>query len=134
MDATDFNQSYLNGLLDKIPKEKKKFLLGDLNLLNYNKHKTTNNFLDLLAFSSLPPDILQPTPLTGHSKILIDIILCNLTSHEVISGNIIGNISDHLPQFLIDPNIFANPSSNKSNTFERNWLVFNQDNFIFDYF
>ena len=56
------------------------------------------------------------------------------TSHEVISGNITATISDHLPQFLIAPNVFVNPSSNKSNIFERNWSNFNQGNFILDYF
>ena len=43
------------------------------------------------------------------------------TPHEVISGNIATTISEHLPQFLIAPNVFANPSSKKSNIFERNW-------------
>ena len=61
-------------------------------------------------------------------------MFCNLTSHEVISGNITATISDHLPQFLIAPNVFVNPSSNKSNIFERNWSNFNQENFILDYF
>ena len=84
--------------------------------------------------SALLPYILQPTRLAGHSKTLIDNIFCNITSHEVISGNITATISDHLPQFLIAPNVFVNPSSNKSNIFERNWSNFNQENFILDYF
>ena len=61
-------------------------------------------------------------------------MFCNLTSPEVISGNIIAAISDHLPQFLIALKIFANPSSNKSNIFERNWSNFNQENFILNCF
>ena len=125
MDVTDFNQNYLNGLLDKISKEEKNiFLLGDfnINLLNYNEHRPTNDFLDSLASSSLFLYILQPTRLTGHSKTLIDHIFCNLTSYEVISGNIAATISDHLLQFfLIVPNVLVNPSSNKPNIFERNW-------------
>ena len=75
MDVTDFNQNYLNGLLDKISKEEKNiFLLGDfnINLLNYNEHRPTNDFLDSLASSSLLPYILQLTRLTGQSKTLID--------------------------------------------------------------
>ena len=46
MDVTDFNQIYLNGLLDKISKEEKNiFLLCDFNidLLNYNEHRPTND-------------------------------------------------------------------------------------------
>ena len=60
---------------------------------------------------------LQMTRLTGHSKTLIDNIFCNLASNEEISGNITATISDHLPLFLIAPNVFVNPSSNKSNIF-----------------
>ena len=119
-DTTDFNRNYLNTLLDKISKEQKHiFLLGDFNMnfLNYNEYRPTNNFLDSLASNSLLPYILQPTRLTGQSKTLIDNIFGNLTSHEVISGNITATISDHLPQFFIAPNVFANPSSNKSKMF-----------------
>ena len=95
------------------------FLLGDfnINLLNYNDHRPTNNFLGSLTSSSLLPYTLQPTRLTGHFKTLIDKTFGNLTSHEVISGNITATISDHLPQFLIAQNAFANPSSNKSKSF-----------------
>ena len=136
MDVTDFNQNYLNGLLDKVPKEEKNiFLLGDfnINLLNYNEHRPTNNFLDSLGSSSLLLYILQLTQLTGPSKTLIDNIFFNLISHDVISGNITATISDHLPQFLIAPNVIPNPSSNRSNIFERNWSDFNQQNLIVGY-
>ena len=76
-------------------------------------------------FSFLLPFILQPTRLAGHSKNFIDNIFGSLTWHEVVSGNITATISDHLHQFLIAPNVSANPSSNKSNIFERNWSSFN---------
>ena len=62
IDVTDFNQNYLNGLLDKILKENKDiFLLGDfnINLLNYNENRPTNDFLDSFASSSLLPYILS---------------------------------------------------------------------------
>ena len=52
MDLTDFNSNYLNSLLEKISKEQKfVFLLGDFNnnLMNYNVHKPTNEFLYSLA-------------------------------------------------------------------------------------
>ena len=52
MDLTDFNCNYLNKLLENISKKQKSvFLLGDfnVNLLNYNKHNQTNEFLDSLA-------------------------------------------------------------------------------------
>ena len=53
---------------------------------------------------------------------------------DSISGNLTATISDHLPQFLIVPNIFSNPPSNKSNIYERDWSNFDQENFTLDYF
>ena len=49
IDLTDFTSSYLNKLLENISKEQNSiFLLGyfNVNLLNYNKHNLTNEFLD----------------------------------------------------------------------------------------
>ena len=74
MDLNDFNTNYLNSLLDKASKEQKSiFLLGDfnINLLNYNDHNPTNEFLDSLASNSFALYILQPTRLTSHSETLI---------------------------------------------------------------
>ena len=136
MDVLDFN-SLINQLLDKISKEQKQiFLLGDftVDLLNYNEHQPTNEFLDSLASNSNIPYILQPTKLTSHSKTLIDNIFSNVLSCEVISENITATISDHLPQFLFAPNVLSNPLCNKSNILERDWSKFDKENFIFDYF
>ena len=70
MDLTDFNCNYLNKLLENISKEQKSiFLLGDfnVNLLNYDEHNQTNEFLDSLASNSLIPLILQLTELTSQN-------------------------------------------------------------------
>ena len=75
MDLTDFNCSYLNILLEKISKEQKSiFLLGDfnVNLLNYNEHTQTNEFLDSVASKSFIPFTLQSTRITSHSNTLTD--------------------------------------------------------------
>ena len=53
MDLPDFNCNYLNKLLKNISKEQKSiFLLGDFNanLLSYNEHNSTNEFLDFIIF------------------------------------------------------------------------------------
>ena len=115
MDDLEFN-NHLN--LQNVSKEQNQiFFLGDfnINLLNYNVHQPTNDFLSL-ASNSIIPYILQPTRLKSHSKTLID------------------NISDHLLQFLFAPNILSNPSYNRSKIFERDWSRFNIENFILDYF
>ena len=137
MDLTDFNCSYLNKLLENISKEQKSvFLLGDfnVNLLSYNEHNQTNEFLDSLASNSFIPLILQPTRITSHSNTLIDNIFSNVIDPDIISGNLTATISDHLPQFSIIPNMFGNVSGNKSNIYERDWSKFDREKFILDYF
>ena len=137
MDLNDFNCNYLNQRLENISKEKKSiFLLGDfnVNLLNYNEHNQTNEFLDSLASNSFIPLILQPTRITSHSNTLIDNIFSSVIDPDIISGNLTATISDHLPQFAIIPNMFGNISGNKSNIYERDWSKFDQENFILDYF
>ena len=134
MDLTDSNSNYFNNLLEKVSKEQKSvFLLGDfnINLLNYNVHSPVNEFLDSLASNSFLPYILQPTRITSHSKTLIDSIFTNVILTDSLSGNLTATISDNLPHFLIVPNIFYNLSSN---IYERNWSIFDQENFMLDYF
>ena len=137
MDLTDFNCNYLNKLLENISKEQKSiFLIGDfnVNLLNYNKHNQTNEFLDSLASNSFIPLILQPTRITSHSNTLIDNIFSNVFDPDIVSGNLTATISDHLPQFAIIPNMFSNIIGNKSKIYERDWFKFDRENFIPDCF
>ena len=117
MDVTDFHNNFLNNLLKKINQEQKKvFLLGDFNidLMHYNELKPINEVLDSLASNSYLPHIIRPSRNTSHSRTLIDNIFSNVISKDIICGNITATISDHLPQFLVSPNTFANPLSNKS--------------------
>ena len=129
MDLNDFNCNYLNKLLKNITKEQKSvFLLGDfnVNLLNYNEHNQTNEFLDSLASNSFIPLILQPTRITSLSNALIDNIYSNVIDPDIISGNLTATISDHLPQFSIIPNMFGNIPRNKSNIYEGDWSKFDR--------
>ena len=123
MDVIEFN-NHINQMLEKVSKEQKQiFLLGDfnINLLNYNVYQPTNHFLDSLASNSIISYVLQPT-------------LSDLLSSEIVSGNLTATISDYLPQFLFAPNIFSNPSYNKSNIFGRDRSKFNKESFKPDYF
>ena len=78
------------------------FLLGDFNvdLMHYNEHKPTNEFLYSLASNSYLPYITQSSQHTSHSRTLIDNILSNVISKDIICGNITPSISDYLHQFL----------------------------------
>ena len=137
MNINEFNYGYLNELLDKLSKENKTiFLLGDFNInfLNCDIHPPTNEFLDSLSSHYFFPHILQPSRVTTNSKTLIDNIFPNMAVPNIISGNLTASISDHLPQFLIVPNIFFNASYPKSNSHERDWSRFDQENLALDYF
>ena len=122
MELNEFNDYYVNNLLDKLSKENRTvFPLGDFNidLLNYDQHSPNNEFLDSLSLSShmLLPHIVQTTTIRNNSKTLIDNIYSNAITLNNVSGNLTATISDHLPQFLIAPEIFSNPSSTKVNIF-----------------
>ena len=88
-DFTDFNCNYLNKLLENISKEQKFiFLLGDfnVNLLNYNEHSQTNEFLDSLASNSFIPLILKSTRITSRFNTLVDNIFPNVIDPDIIPG------------------------------------------------
>ena len=70
---------------------KQVFLVGNfnINLLNYSDPQPINEILDSLASNSFIQYILQPTRITSHSKTVLDNILSDINSHEVISGNMI---------------------------------------------
>ena len=137
MNINEFNDDYINKLLDKLSKENETiFLLCDanINLLNYGIRPPTNEFLDLLSSHYFLPHILRPSKVTTNSKTLIDDIFSNMAVPNIISGNITGCILDHLPQFLVAPNIFFNASHPRSNNYETDWSRCDQENFVLDCF
>ena len=136
MDLNEFNDYNINNLLDKLSNENKTvFLLENFNvkLLNYDQHSLTNEFLGSLFSHMLLPHLVQPTRIRNNSKTITDKIYSNVITPNNISGNITATVSDHLPQFLIAPDILSNPPSTKLNIFERAWSKFDQENFMLDY-
>ena len=113
--------------MDNLSKEKGTvFLSGDfdIDLLNYDQHSPTNEFLDNFSSHMLLSHIVQPARNRNNSKTLID----NTYSHMITPINILGNLTatlfHHLAQFVIASNIFNNPSSTKLNIFERDCSKF----------
>ena len=102
---SDFNDSFLKNVLNKISKEKSKtcILLGDwnANLLDYDNHEATEDFYELLSSYSFQPLILQPSRVTARSATLIDNIFVNDLAVSSTGGNIVTSISDHYPQFSL---------------------------------
>ena len=60
--------------------------------------KNINGVMNL-SIQPYQPYILQPTRITDHSETLIDIFY-NSMDHDLRSGNLICDISDHLPNFM----------------------------------
>ena len=90
MNPTEFTESYLSELLQKLSKEDKTIILmGDFNidLLKYDHNTDSASFLDSLYTNFLLPYISTPSRVTTHSRTLIDNIFSNNIEDGLISGN-----------------------------------------------
>ena len=86
--------------MDKLSTENKTAsLLGDFNidLLIYDKHSLTNEFLDSLSSHMLLPHIVQPTRVQNNSKTLIDNIYSNVITPNNIGQPYCHNIGPSPP-------------------------------------
>ena len=96
---------YLSSVADRINQEKKTcIIMGDFNidLFKLESHLATDSFLNTLGSHFFQPYILQPTRITDHSTTLIDnISFFNSIEHFTIRGNIVHDLTDHLPNFII---------------------------------
>ena len=78
--------------------------MGDfnLNLLNYESHSDTNDFINTMVSHYLLPYLLHLARVTDHSSTVIETYsLINITNFDTKSANILCDISDHSPQILI---------------------------------
>ena len=91
--------------------------MGDFNINNL----FCNNF---------QPCIHHPTRISDNSSTVIDNIFTNVTA-IILSGNILTQISDHLPQFLILKNKSISHFSSKSSIYD--YSSFDETNFINDF-
>ena len=92
----------LNDILSYISKDNKQcYVMGDFNLdlLQYNHHTPTQEFIDALFSFAFFPLISNPTRLTSYSATLIDNIFTNNLSQNVLNGVVLNDLSDHLPVF-----------------------------------
>ena len=124
MAIQEFMDTFLQSLLDKLSYENKNvILLCDFNndLLYYESHIQTREFLDEIYFGSLSPHITIPTRITPCSRTLIDNIFTNTVDEPSISGNLMCSISDHLAQFLIYPEQNAKKCLDEKTKYKRNY-------------
>ena len=101
----EFN-AIMTSLWRKLNKENKTcHITGDFNmdLLKIEKEKAISDYFEYMTSHNFMPLITLPTRITSSSKTLIDNIIYNQFSDDIISGNITVGISDHIPQFSIVP-------------------------------
>lgn len=96
-----FSES-LESIINKVSAtNKKSFFLGDFNLdlIKFNEHRPTNDFIDIFFSAGFIQLINHPTRVFGSSATLIDQIWTNCTNSAINSGIISCYISDHFPVF-----------------------------------
>ena len=102
--------------------------MGDfnVNLLDYASHTPTSDFVKNFSHSLLPC-IHHPTRVSEHRASVIHNMYTNVTNANITSGNIVMQISDHFPQFLILKN--TQISHNKPESYKYDYSRFKEDKF-----
>ena len=108
-------------------------MMGDFNikLLKYQSHPETNDFINLMVSHYLVLHILRPTKVTDHSATIIDNIFSNNVESDTVDGNILSQITDHFPQFLIVKNMAVN--YRKVVLFQRDYSKLFEERFLDDF-
>ena len=99
-----FNEQ-LENTLQKIDRKVTAILGGDININILNQeHTDTSDYTTTLLSHNFIPQILTPTRVTDDKATCLDHIFVRLplkTSEiDIISGNIIAEVADHLPNFV----------------------------------
>ena len=132
--AIDTFCDYLQEILSNPAVSNKQiFILGDfnINLLNHNSNTPTTNFVNFLFSKQFLPYIIHPSRVSGNASTLIDNIFSNITDNETLSGNIMTQISDHFPQFLIVKH--AGISNQNVSYFQHDFSSLNEENLQNDF-
>ena len=86
--------------------QKVTFICGDfsIDLLNLNKHKMTEEFINAMYSMRLYSKITRPSWITSHCATLIAgmyPVFTNIMEDNTVSGPLLNSISDHLPVFVV---------------------------------
>ena len=98
----DIFTSTLFDLMNNTNIEKKKStIIGDFNidLLKYNSHEKTNDYVDNIFSQGFLPLITKPTRVTSSSATLIDHIYSNDICSNSTSGIVLTDVADHFGIF-----------------------------------
>ena len=132
-DLDSFNEYLQEILSNPAVSNKKIFILGDfnVNLLNFNSHTPTTNYINFLFSKQFLPYIIHPSQVSDNSSTLIDNIFSNISDNETVSGDILTNITDHFPQFLIVKHAVI-PYKNLS-YYQHDFFKLNAENLLNDF-
>ena len=112
----------------------KKFcvFVGDLNidLLNSYTCQLTQVYVNMLSSYFILPEIIQPTRISHYTATVTDNIFISGTDQSKISGNIVHDITDHLPNFLIFNKLSTFPS--KPEIYKRHYSRLNESDLLHD--
>ena len=97
----------------------------------YDSHSLTCDFVSLLLSQNFLPYIIHPTRVSDHSSTFIDNIFSNVCNLDTKSGNILTQVADHFPQFLIVRKaVFANKTQSY---YQHDYSKFDPDKFLADF-
>ena len=79
-------------------------IIGDfnINILNFETHSQTNDYINSLISRSFIPLITLPTRINNQSATLIDHIWSNKICRQYSAGILINSLSDHFPVFFFE--------------------------------
>ena len=121
----------LYSIIERINQEKKLCIMSgyfNINLINYDKHPPTAEFINTLNSFFLEPRILKSTRITSHTATLIDNIFFNSIDYQTTSGNLLHNLSDHLPNVLIIDRLPV--PIQKEKKYKRDYSNYNEEAFL----
>ena len=111
---------------------KQVYIMGDfnINLPNHDSHIPSNTFISLFLSQSFLPYIFHPTRVSDVSATIIDNIFSNACNFDTISGNILKQVSNHFPQFIIVKR--AGIKAKSLSFYQHDYATFIEDNFVSD--
>jgi len=131
--SADAFRDELNNTLNEISRSNKQIVIfGDFNidLIKFESHQSTSDYLDMLYSYFCFPVITQPTRVTEHSRTLIDHIYTNSLDKNIATGILVSDLSDHFPIFMTLHDIL--PSQRQRSKLKRNFKKLDKEKFIKD--
>ena len=111
-------QSSMNKCMEQIKSETHcNSIIGmdhNLDVIKYNCHRDTENFINMMLENSSFPCITRPTRVTKSTATVIDNIFTSISMQKSLhSGIILHDISDHFPSIIVVEGILARKREQK---------------------